>query len=1164
MTKINKLVLHGFKSFAKRTEILFDDSFNCVVGPNGSGKSNVLDAICFVLGKSSAKGLRAEKSSNLVFNGGKGKKPAKEGKVSIYFDNSTGTFPTEEKVVKVTRIVKQTGSSTYKINDKTRTRTQVLDLLAIAKINPDGYNIILQGDVIKFVELSTVEKRKLIEEIAGISIFEEKKDKASRELDKVDNKLGEAEIILKERKSYLKDLKGERDQALKYKELNDKIRQNKASYLKKRIDRNDDARTKLEERIKVHKEKFDKHENKIKEYKEHIEKNRAEIREISKEVEQKGEKDQVKLQKEIEDIRIEIATNKTKITSHENEIVRIKQRKEQLSVNLKDIEGKLKEFEDKKETLAQRKERREKEKAEIEEKIATFKKKHKLDKDTEDLDKRVDEIDEQSEVLQVEIQKMKESQQELIRQQDRVNYEIKTLDERIEKVQEIADAHKKELDELKHKRKRFKTITLELNKKLDQSSIISAELSRADTKLQITREDLAKLETRNATIKEKVAGSIAVQKILEQKKNIPGIYGTVAELGSVKSKYALALETAAGPRVRSIVVKDDAVAARCIKYLKSNKLGTATFIPLNKIKPSDDDAGKFKNAGGSSGRALDLIKYDGQYAKAFRYVFGNTIVVDSIDAARRIGVGNIRMATLTGDLVEISGAMQGGFRGQQKKGAAFKEDELTSSIERREEEVAELQNTLDTYRKRRSENDDEIARLREEKANLEGDIIKIEKGLHLDSADLDATMASKEKLNEQGKMFEEQMDDVITKVSLKNRDLAKLKVERQQIKSKLTELRNPRLLAELNTFDQRKQELTEEIIKLSAEVEGVDTQMKSILGRDHENSMKVIKDIEKEETKFTQEIEDFAKKIKTDEKDLKSKEANLEKFYKQFKGLFARRSKMNNEIMALERKINDEVDKSRKVELQINTISLEVAKHSAELSTLAEEYKEYEGVELNLKKSEEELKKEINSFERMRENIGNVNLRALEIYDSVEKEYTKLCEKRDALTKEKDDVLMLIAEIEGKKKERFMESLNVVNDHFTTIFGKLSTKGEAYLEVENPENPFEGGLLVRVKISGSKFMDLRSLSGGEKTLTALAFIFAIQECEPGTFYVLDEVDAALDKRNAEKLSELIEQYSERAQYVVISHNDAVIHQATTLYGVSMDSSSISKVVSIKI
>ena len=223
MTKINRITIHGFKSFAHKTHVPLDNTFNCILGPNGSGKSNIGDAICFVLGRLSAKSMRAEKAANLIFNGGKKKQPATTGYVEIAFDNSNKVFPSSEKEIIINRTIKKSGSSVYKINGKKHTRTEVLDTLGLAKINPEGYNIILQGDIMKFVDMPTSERRKVIEEISDVSVYEEKKHKAVLELSKVEDKLNNAEIILKERKVYLRELKKDRDQALKFKELKEQI-----------------------------------------------------------------------------------------------------------------------------------------------------------------------------------------------------------------------------------------------------------------------------------------------------------------------------------------------------------------------------------------------------------------------------------------------------------------------------------------------------------------------------------------------------------------------------------------------------------------------------------------------------------------------------------------------------------------------------------------------------------------------------------------------------------------------------------------------------------------------------------------------------------------------------------------------------------------------------
>ena len=329
------------------------------------------------------------------------------------------------------------------------------------------------------------------------------------------------------------------------------------------------------------------------------------------------------------------------------------------------------------------------------------------------------------------------------------------------------------------------------------------------------------------------------------------------------------------------------------------------------------------------------------------------------------------------------------------------------------------------------------------------------------------------------------------------------------------------------------------------------------------NIQKIVKQHEKEEEKFNADIKELSDKIKEYEAGLKEKEKEEKQFYSQFKELFSKRNKLNDEMQKTEISVISKEEEMRRFEQKINSVAIENATVRAELAAFEEEFKQYDGVEI-LQKPEEELRKEISQFEKMVADIGNVNLRALEIYDAVEKEYKSLMEKKEKLSKEKEDVLLMVNEIESKKTELFLKTLEVVTRDFREIFAAISTKGEVHLELENKEKPFEGGLIIKVRLSGNKFLDIKGLSGGEKTMTALAFIFAIQEHDPAYFYVLDEVDAALDKHNSEQLAKLIRKYAEKAQYVVISHNDGLISEAEMLYGVSMDEHGVSKIVSLKI
>ena len=367
----------------------------------------------------------------------------------------------------------------------------------------------------------------------------------------------------------------------------------------------------------------------------------------------------------------------------------------------------------------------------------------------------------------------------------------------------------------------------------------------------------------------------------------------------------------------------------------------------------------------------------------------------------------------------------------------------------------------------------------------------------------------------------------------------------------------------MNAFDDKKTKLKEDIIHIEADLRNLNNQLE-ISNPESDKIQNILKQHDKELEKFQEEINKLNSKISEDKEDLKVKEKQSKEFYAKYKQLFNERNKLADEMNKASNNIERKSEESRKVEIKMNTQGLENARIIAELSGLEHEFKEFKDYELYTNKSESQLKSEVDKFERLASDMGAVNMKALEIYDKVELEYNSLIEKRNKLGEEKDDVLALIDEIEIKKKEKFLETFEVINNNFKDIFKNISTKGEAFLKLDNPENPFDDGVRVLVRLSGTKFMDIRSLSGGEKTMTALAFIFAIQEHDPHSFYVLDEVDAALDKRNAETLAKLIRQYVHRAQYVVISHNDAMISEADNLYGVSMNEHGMTNVTSIKL
>ncbi|MEK6836021.1 MAG: AAA family ATPase, partial [Nanoarchaeota archaeon] len=385
------------------------------------------------------------------------------------------------------------------------------------------------------------------------------------------------------------------------------------------------------------------------------------------------------------------------------------------------------------------------------------------------------------------------------------------------------------------------------------------------------------------------------------------------------------------------------------------------------------------------------------------HVYGNTIVIDNIEVARKLGIGRIRMVTLEGDLVEQSGAMIGGFR------------------------------------KRISLNIDNVIRVDSDLRNI--------------------------------------------------------------------------------------------------------TNQTQILLPEQSRNLAILKEQDKEVNEFEQEIKKLKELIKEHNSVLGEKEKYEKKFYDEFKDLGGRREKINELLQNREITLVKLEENIRAIEQNINNVSLDRAKFVAGIEGLQKEFEDYKNANIKKTTDLDKLMNEIQKAEQGLLMLGNVNLRALEIYEQIEKEYNELIEKKETLKIEKQDVLNMMQEIESKKKDLFMKTFNEINENFRTIFINLSTKGNAFLELEDKENPFNAGLDIKVKISGNKYLDIRGLSGGEKTLTALAFIFAIQEYQPASFYLLDEVDAALDKNNSEKLSKLVANYSKKAQYIMISHNDNIITEA---------------------
>ncbi len=1165
MVRIKRLILDGFKTFGKRTVIDFGKDLNVIVGPNGSGKSNISDAICFVLGRSNARTLRAERITDFIYHGGKAGKPKKSCEVSIIFDNSDGKFPVDSDEVKITRIVRMEGSSIYKINDKVKTRQEIISLLSKANINPNGYNIVMQDDITGFITLSPNDKRLIIEEVAGISVYREKKEKAEKELQDVEQRIKDASIILEERRQSLKELETERSDALKYKEIQDEIKALRYNLLRvekeKKLKQIEKIRQGLESANKAIDEK-----NKLKEeYKQKTLANKKEISEISQEIENKGEKEQIEINRLLEELRIKKATKNSDLNNYKEQIRNIEAKEENLEVSIKELKENLTKLQARKSELDKLLASETQNLNKINTQLDEFRKSLNLES-LDDLNKRLSQIDDETESLNTQIQQKREQLQSFIREKDRVAMELENIDAKIAKIDSLKKQHKKEIEEIEELKKQFKNLTFELANLMNEDSMIANKLIKYRRELSELKEQQVKLNIKSLEIKEMINKNRSLKGILDLKSSNPGIFGTIAELGSVDKKYELALSLAAGSRINYVVVDTDETAAFCIKYLKKNKLGAVSFIPLNKIKANSvPESLKEKVLGlpGVIGFAIDLIRFDSRFKKAFEFVFGDTLVVDNIDTARRIGVGTIRMVTLDGDLVERSGVMFGGHISNNKAMPKFSSDDTKQKLDEINRKIDQISNEISSLEQKKDEIREKIDEIRNKKAEIEGEIVKREKSLYIEDSDLEADAKKKEELIKRQNDLEELIAKKQSEINQLLKKIVELKTEKQKIKAQVSQISDPSKMAELRAYEESRESILNRINSLKADLSKIETNLE-VVKRDLEESNKIKQDLDKQKAEFENLIKQASKEIEELDEEIKEKEEVVKKFYSDFKVLFQKRSDLENQNQELENKIYELDAEIKGLNDRLTNLKMKETQLQTEIDNLQRAMDEFGEMEI-INSSESEMNKRLAELVSTVEGMGAINLKAIEVYDEAKKEYEDLQERLEKLNKEREDVLKLISEIEEKRKEIFLKTFEKINQYFQEIFKKLAPKGEAFLELEDPENPFNGGLRLQVRLNKSNFIELRSLSGGEKALTALSFLFALQEYEPSGFYILDEVDAPLDPMNSKELGKWIKEYSKRAQYIVITHNDNVVSQASYLFGVSMDKDkNLSKIVSLEI
>lgn len=1162
MVFIKKITIDNFKSFPKKTTIPLSKGFTAITGPNGSGKSNIIDALCFVLGKSSARSMRAYRLSELIYHGN-GNTSAY---VSIHLDNSEKSIPIDSNEVVISRKVDPDGKTTYYLNQKRVTRSEVIDFLSSALLHPDGHNIILQGDVNRVIEMSPVERRKIIDEVAGIAEYDEKKEKAIKELEKVEENLKQVEIVLKEVQNLLEKLKEEREEALRYKGLLKDLERKTASLYYSRLCNENESLSRIKNKITRLNERKNSISDEIKKINSYEEEKLKDLEEIRNKIAEITEKDRIDLFKNIEDIKgkishisILIDQKNREIVSKENEISHLDSRINECLNSIKNTETLIENYREKEKDLNEKISEKEFQIKSINEKISEKEARDlEIKREIFSINKELEQKIERRYIIEKDLDRLKSA---LERNENELESYLKQRESEEKTFRELEDKILKIKSRTEKEKEEFKRIAHEIESLINKDKEIKREILRVEKELSNLYVDFNRI---NSKIKEeeKLKGySKPVKEILRlrDENKIEGVYGTIGELIEVDPKYEIAVDVAGRGRLNFIVVRDENIAEKAIKHLKENKIGRATFLPLNKMKKR-----KFFEISeeGSYGFIVDLIKYDKRFEDAIWYVFGDTILIENLAVAKKIGIGKFRMVTLDGDLIEKGGAMTGGFY-EGKKLSKEKID-----LKRILEKIDELKVYKDKLEKDKEILLENISDLERKRNDLENKRLKGELEEEETRTRLEGLEYKIKKTDDRVLQTKDLIERVKREIENKEVILSDLNAEIEELEKRKNELESEPLFVNENLFNEVKI-LEQELIELKNQKMDVVTKLESeksklnILNQRFLELESKKKSIHEEITNLREELSDASNELLIHQNRLKEMEEIENKILEGLKDLKEKRDLIKSkltEYRELKNRMNDEIESIDQEISQLNTNKAKIEAKIENLSNQLEKIK-YEG---NPERSSiKELEEEIAKIEHEISMMSDINLKSIEDFEKTSERNRKLIEQKQKLEEEKGAILNFMDEIEKKKLEVFMDAYNAISKNFEEIFSFLLSGGEARLSLEDPSNPLESGLLLHASPKDKQLKRIEALSGGEKTLTALSFLFSVLKYRPAPFYALDEIDMFLDDENVEKIASLIQKYSKEGQFVVVSLRKPMIKLADQLLGVTQQKG-VSKVVAIEL
>tara|TARA_A100001388_G_scaffold143552_1_gene106502 strand:- start:2809 stop:6393 length:3585 start_codon:yes stop_codon:yes gene_type:complete len=1178
LVHINQVEFENFKSFGGSVKIPLEEGFTVVTGPNGSGKSNILDGILFCLGLANSRGMRAERLPDLINNS-----KVKEGKssetfVSVKFniedwspredippldlDEEEITISKGQKEWVVSRKLRLmpggSYSSTYTSDGKQCTLPQIQRILRDISVDPEGSNVVMQGDVTRIVSMNNKERRILIDELAGVALFDSRIEQTNAKLNDVFERQERCEILENELEANKNKLEKECEKAKLYKQL--KIKLSELHDLEKIL-----VFEKQVKHVALIKEKaveFEKNKILFSKQKDSISKEILVLEEALKiliaDLKEKGEDKLIKVNSDIGSINSNLRELDRISTLNKEEGIKLQNKRDEIAISKRNIEVEKNQQKNFDETLL--------DKFNLE--INELSLKHKLSRkklsdaagESGEFSEKNIKLNNQLESLKsiiypIEIKKRK-IEEEIIQnniQKDEISSQINTISLEKQKLLEAND----------NKEKQSNTNNQNLNNNSSAIDLLREEINLLNkTKLRLNNEqlrlekDLSRFESRKEALNE-TRGSLALRILLEA--GLDGIHGYVAQLGEVSEKNRYALEIAAGNRLGQIVVENDNTAAQAIEILKKKKAGRLTFLPLNRMKSyrKNHALSRFQNnrEPGFIDKAINLITFDEVYSDVFKYVFGDTLVFSDLQSAKLSQHKN-RLVTLGGELLEISGAITGGSKLNKDLAYRFgSNNDIDNSIPIKER-LSVIEEALN-----KSDNDIRLKNNKLSQLTLNRSLIIEECASY--KKEIEVNNNSLQNFSKRIEEYKSRFNKLDQSNNLLSKSLDQIKSELKPLQEKFDQLQ----IIQKDNYEKNR---NSSLVTFNKDFEDLDTKLELITGErdkllnqknqfaiDQErikNSLKLISIEEKNLQEAVKELanahNEWIKKRDSFKKDLMHLDERRQSLEKNLGLLRRKRDELNSSISNKRQEYNNYLLKLEYLERDANSLQEEMRSENIKLENFKKElpnplpeFGEYEGQSLDC------LQSEISKIIAKLENLEPVNMLALDELEELIERLSALKEKLEILSNERSELLLRIETVSTMRQEAFMQAFVEVDKHFREIFANLSD-GDGFLQLENPNSPLEGGLTLVAHPKGKNVRRLASMSGGEKSLTALSFLFSLQKYKPSPFYALDEVDSFLDGVNVERLSKLITNQSSNAQFIVVSHRRPMISASERTIGVA--------------